>query len=219
MSSDKIRQWIQQKLENGVDKDRIKESLENTGHDPDLVEEVARSQGIGDDPFQQEDQVDEENTSDTSSGDMDLEFDTDRSESSGEEDKSSSGYNLDFSVPSISFSRKDMMVFGLSLLIAVGMAGVFAFYETSSILEPQCSGDSGAGVKVYSFEAREGITTAEVRVVEDVSVVLEVFESGEKIDQKVKEMNGRGTISVNSVGDSISFHEYGCDDPSVERSY
>lgn len=239
MASDKIRQWIQKKLEKGVDKERIKRSLENTGHDPSLVEEVEKSSKIGDDPFQQEkdsNEVHESGSEQTGNGveedeetrEMELGFDSnDKADNSNkdnndgstkESDESGLGISVP-SVPSIDFNKRALMIIGASFIIVTSMAGFFTYVETSNVLEPQCSGDEGAGVKVYSVESQDGVTTAEVRVVEEVPVILEVFDSNEKIGEKVQKMNGRGTISVNVVGNRVSFHEYGCDEPSVERNY
>jgi hypothetical protein len=211
MASDKIRQWIQKKLEKGIDKSRIKKSLENTGHDPGLVDEVESSGDVGDAPFDQTEGSEES----SEEKEMDLEFDS--SEEKQDSQDSDSGRSFPVSRPD--FSRRTFAVLGASMLIALGMAGVFTYVESSGVLEPQCSGDEGAGVKVYSASSDSGVTTAEVKVYEDVPVVLEVFDSGEKVGQKVEdlEVEVRKSISVNVEGNRVSFHEYGCEAPSVER--
>lgn len=216
MANEKIKEWIQKKLEEGVEKDRIRKSLKNTGHDPHLIEEVENSADIGDDPFQE----DSENVGEESSSDeMEMEFSS-RVSSDNEEEKEDSGPSIPgFTLPNLNFNRKALAVLGGSLLIVLGMAGVFSYIEDSGVTAPQCSGEEGAGVKVYGVSSQDGVTTAQIRVVEEVPVILEVFSSGEKIGQRVKTTNGRGSISVDEVGNSISFHEYGCDDPSVERNY
>ncbi|MFB6147720.1 MAG: hypothetical protein ABEJ66_02440, partial [Candidatus Nanohaloarchaea archaeon] len=43
----KLEQWVRQKLDSGVDPERLKESLKDTGHDPSIVDDVR-------DPFQQD---------------------------------------------------------------------------------------------------------------------------------------------------------------------
>lgn len=48
MSQDKIRKWVENKLESGVDPERLKKSLEETEHDPSIVDEIKQEQ---DDPF------------------------------------------------------------------------------------------------------------------------------------------------------------------------
>lgn len=40
VDEDRLREWVEQKLDEGVSEDRIRESLRETGHDPSLVEEV-----------------------------------------------------------------------------------------------------------------------------------------------------------------------------------
>jgi hypothetical protein len=224
VASEKIREWVQKKLEKGIDKHRIRESLKNTGHDPDIVDDVVNDSEVGDDPFQEDDggdseSVPEEDNSENSE-EMDLEFDETSQEDENETDSKSSVIpSPDVQLPDIHVERKTVAVLGMAVLIAVGMAGVFSYVDSSGVLEPQCSGDEGAGVKVYSVQKENGVTNAEVRVVEDVDVVLEVFDSGEKVGQNVERMDGRGTISVNAIGNKVSFHEYGCDFPSVERNY
>lgn len=221
MTGEKIKEWIRKKLEKGIEEDRIKQSLRNTGHDPSLVDEVISDK---EDPFKFSDRENDLQDRDTSFSSSDKHEGTDESggtdfsfSSTGKEESEDSSYRL--SLPEVSESGETLAILGMSVIIAIGMAGVFSLVETSEVFQPQCSGDEGVGVKVYNVEAENGVTTAEVRVVEEVNVVLEVFESGNKIAENVEMMSGRGTISVNAVGDRISFHEYGCDSPSVERNY
>lgn len=236
MSNDKIRQWVQKKLEKGVDKKRIKKSLENTGHDPGLVEEVENSSNVGDNPFQQEEgssevheteseQTGSEPEQDEDTREMELDFDSTDTDNEDKKARGSDDSGLGISVPSVpsfSINRKVLATFGASLLIVVAMAGVFSYVETSGVLEPQCSGDEGAGVKVYDVYTRDGETVAAVNAYEEVNVVLEVFDSDERIGQTVEQFESSGNrrnISVDAVGNRVSFHEYGCEDPSVERNY
>jgi len=210
MVEEKIRKWIEKKLEKDVKPERVKESLQNTGHDPSLVDEVTGNKPE-EDPFQSDQETD---TSDEEDEEFEFGSNVDHK---GEEGENESERSL---VTRNILDRKTAAVLGISLVIAVGMAGFSSYVETSEVFQPQCSGeDEGAGVKVYSVEARNDVTTAEISVVEDVNVVLEVFDSEEKIGQNVKKMDGRGTISVDGVGNRISFHEYGCDEPSVEMNY
>lgn len=222
MASEKIREWVQKKLEKGIDEDRIRESLKNTGHDPDIVDDVVNDSSVGDDPFEEDEGEETESVPEDNSenaGEMDLEFDETGEDNEETGSETSVIPSLDVQLPDIHVERKTVAVLGMAVLIAVGMAGVFSYVDSSGILEPQCSGEEGAGVKVYSVQEENGVTTAEVRVVEDVDVVLEVFDSDGKSGQNVERMNGRGSISVNAVGNRVSFHEYGCESPSVERNY
>lgn len=241
MADEKIREWIQKKLEKGIEEERIKESLKNTGHKPELVEEVKRSSNVDDNPFQkegsqtndtgevfQEDDPDQDSQSkDTgkneSKKDNQKEY-VDEKESEDEmfsfssEDEEEE--TTERSLPDVDMpGRKTLAVVGLALLISFSMAGVFTYFDVSESFAPQCSGDEGAGVKIYSVSGQDGVTTADVRVVEDTQVVLEVFNGEEKIGQKVKQMEGRGDITVDSSGNRVSFHEYGCESPSVSRNY
>lgn len=47
MASEKLKEWIRQKQEEGISNERIKKSLEKTGYDPSIVDEL-------DDPFDSE---------------------------------------------------------------------------------------------------------------------------------------------------------------------
>ncbi|PSH00227.1 MAG: hypothetical protein BRC28_00580 [Nanohaloarchaea archaeon SW_4_43_9] len=210
MVEEKIRNWIEKKLEKDIKPERVKESLRNTGHDPSLVDEVTGNKPE-EDPFQGDKET---GTSDREDKEFEFASNVDHEEEEGE--NQSEQYFITKNI----LDRKTAAVLGISLVIAVGMAGVSSYIETSEVFQPQCSGgDEGAGVKVYSVEARNDVTTAEISVVKEVNVVLEVFDSGEKIGQNVEKMDGRGTISVDGVGNRISFHEYGCDEPSIEMNY
>jgi hypothetical protein len=57
-SRERLKQWVKEKRESGISDERIKKSLEETGHDPSLVDEV-------DDPFSDQDSVELEGGLDT----------------------------------------------------------------------------------------------------------------------------------------------------------
>ncbi|MFB6216462.1 MAG: hypothetical protein ABEJ72_05790, partial [Candidatus Aenigmatarchaeota archaeon] len=40
MDEDRLKEWVEQKLEKGIDPERVKKSLEETGHDPSIVDRV-----------------------------------------------------------------------------------------------------------------------------------------------------------------------------------
>lgn len=235
MSNDKIEQWIQKKLEKGVEKKRIKKSLENTGHDPSLVEEVQESSDIGDDPFQQNEESSEvqknESEQDQETRKMELDFDSDDTgesldnEISDTQGQVSKDSGLDISassVTSIKGDKKSLKILGASLFVLMAMTGFYSYIEISGVFEPKCSGEEGAGVKVYDVYEEGGETVAMVNTYEEVTVVLEVFDSNGEVGQTVQEYNSPGDrteIRVGAIGNRISFHEYGCDEPSVERNY
>ncbi|PSG98746.1 MAG: hypothetical protein BRC29_01300 [Nanohaloarchaea archaeon SW_7_43_1] len=210
MVEEKIRKWIKKKLEKDIKPDRIKKSLQNTGHDASLVDEIT-----GDKPDEDAFQADEK-TGSSDGEDKEFEF---ASNANHDEEEEENGSERSLNVKNI-LNRKTAAVLVISLIIAVVTAGFFSYVETSKVFQPQCSGgDEGAGVKIYSAEAQNDVTTAEISVAEEANVVLEVFESQEKIGQSIEKMSGRGTISVDGVGNRIFFHEYGCDEPSVEMNY
>ncbi|PSH02538.1 MAG: hypothetical protein BRC26_00035, partial [Nanohaloarchaea archaeon QH_8_44_6] len=143
MSEEKIKKWIEKKLEKDVEPERIKESLRNTGHDPSLVDEVT-----GNKPEENPFQGDKE-TGASYREDEELEFASNVDHEEEEEENQSERF---FIIKNI-LDRKTAAVLGISLVIAVGMAGFSSYVETSEVFQPKCSGeDEGAGVKVYSVE-------------------------------------------------------------------
>lgn len=40
MDEERLREWVEKKLDDGISEDRIRKSLRNTGHDPSIVDEV-----------------------------------------------------------------------------------------------------------------------------------------------------------------------------------
>jgi len=50
MQSEEIREWVEQKLNDGVEKEKIKYSLESNDHDPSIVDEIAEEEATGGEP-------------------------------------------------------------------------------------------------------------------------------------------------------------------------
>ncbi|MFB6208759.1 MAG: hypothetical protein ABEJ56_01325 [Candidatus Nanohaloarchaea archaeon] len=203
MSEEKIREWVEDKLDEGVDEERIKNSLENTGHDPSILEEVKapfNGKEVEEDPF---------------------EFSGNDSQVEEEEDDSAGGKSerLDLDFPGFLggnlLSRLGLKHLAI-LIILVVVAGSGYLLQQSQVTEPekQC-----VGVKMYSVTAEGGQTVAEVTTVKEARVVLEVFRNGEKIGETSKVMKGDGTIRVDAVGNQASFHGIGCPGTSADRSY
>ncbi|MFB6144942.1 MAG: hypothetical protein ABEJ99_00370 [Candidatus Nanohaloarchaea archaeon] len=139
MDEDRLREWVRKKLDSGVKPERVKKSLEETGHDPSVVDKVQ-------DPFSgTEESSDESSESATQENDSideeekELDEDLDLAESGSEESddgmESFDSGSLDGSgrsLPHISISpdpsKKTVLGLGvlvLLLLLVVGI-GVFA---------------------------------------------------------------------------------------------
>lgn len=69
---ERLKQWVEEKLEQGVSEERLKENLEKTGHDPSIVDEVQ-------DPFEDVDVGTEDSTEEQQ---QDAEFSEDEPEDS-----------------------------------------------------------------------------------------------------------------------------------------
>lgn len=249
MPDDSVKRWIKKKLDNGISEDRIKKTLEKTGRDPSLVDEVnspfdgdpdseekdttqdkSGEDGSADDPFDSLKYVEhDEETSDGGSEKQEV------SESSENGDQDS-GEESSFSLPSVQLPsvsspdigvRKAVPVVAILLISGLGMGAYQMFgdsvkdttQQVSEALGPQCSGDIGTGIKVYDVRTDGSSTTADVFVEERATVILEVMSGDERTDSVKREMEGDGSVTVSAVGDRVLFHELGCEEPVVERGY
>lgn len=217
---DNLKEWVEEKLDEGVDEERIKESLENTGHDPSIVDEVKSpfdDAGVDQDPFQ-EDQESKEDSSRSDSTDLDFTSQDSDTEESKERDDLRKRIGDRFSSLNrrIDLSERQYKaaagLIGVFLVLGVG----FTFLQSTGVLEPekQC-----VGVKLYTLNVDSGTTTADVMTVEKARVVLEIFDNGERVGRSSKIIEGDGTISVNAVGDKASFHGIKCREMVSERNY
>lgn len=244
MVDEKVKQWIKKKLDSGVSEDRIKKTLEKTGRDPALVEEVV-SGGTSDVPEQEgddlgkevEDQGFEKDTEEDDNDDdsFDLSYVDQGDEGSSADDKSEesggSGFGLpsmpSVSAPSVSVphSRKALSLAVILLLVAgvayggIGFLGSGSVADTVSGALETCSGGMGAGVKMYSVGESGGQTMADVYTDERAEMVLEIYSGGQKMGESTKTIDGRGIIRADSVGDRAVFHEVGCEKPNATGSY
>lgn len=145
MVSENLKEWVKEKREAGVSDERIKESLEKTGHDPSIVDEL-------DDPFEA-DKSDSEpsedlfNSSDESSEEpQETTEENEKSVSDSEEELGKPDFNYSsdaetegsdssrslpsFSLPSApNISRKKA---GAVLVLFIILAGVVAVYSVMS---------------------------------------------------------------------------------------
>lgn len=165
VDDEKIEEWIQGKLDDGIEPERIKKSLENTGHDPELVDKI-------DDPFADEEseQEEDEEPGESDEGfdnpdDTDLssnqEFETeDVARTQDTENASKSGGTggssmFDVGLPEINLSapgipspdftwKRTAFVAAVFLLASVG--GIFAFTGVASVPELSSLTDKASNV-------------------------------------------------------------------------
>lgn len=202
MVSENLKEWIKEKREQGVSDERIKKSLEKTGHDPSIVDELdnpfdADNSDIepSEDLFNSEDQG---SNSVKPSNQEDGEEET-ASEKAEEKEESSVGLpnTPSFSLPSApDFSRKKLGAVAVLLVLVVGGAGVYSFVYSGSgtgldfsnipgsnlvtsngiadlnRLDEKYSGCPDAGVRIKTVSGSDGVTTADVLVTRNEAQVV-----------------------------------------------
>ncbi len=240
VDEDRLEEWVQEKLDAGVDRERIKKSLENTGHDPSLVEKVSSpfdSEPEGEkDVFQGEDDsstVDADESDPVESGSAAV--------SENEEGDSSRSLSIPgFSVPSLPVlpavvmlvivaglgtylfapSADDLDLPGVSSVPDIDVPEVdlpglpdIGLDGISSTVEGAVSGQGcpDVGVTIRDVYTDNGETVAEVMVTRKVAeVILEVYDSGEMVGSATGEFGGTGTLTVSATGDEVVFSPVDC---------
>ncbi len=210
MSEDKIREWVEERLEDGIEPERIKKNLEKTGHDPSIVEDV-RS------PF-----ADSEEEPDVDEEDFSFAVDEEEKEKVRELSQDTSGKT--FSLPSLP-SAPDIpfRYIGVVLLLAVLLGGGYVVTDGSPLsagsgliatVQEAASSGSGCpdiGVRIKSISTSSGSTTADVLVTNGPGrVVLEVYSDGVMTGSSQRRVGGEASMTVNAVGDRAVFYPAEC---------
>lgn len=245
MVSETLKEWVKQKRKKGVSDKRIKKSLEKTGHDPSVVDELEN-------PFEKDSSTNKDSTeadvpedNDTDSGDSSdpVEFSDeleDYEEKDSEEESNNSGSlipDFNFSNPLRNVSGKKLGVVSVLLLVLIGGAAVYSFMpsnlNSSNILgssstdlaeleslDTEHSGCPDSGVRVQTVSSSEGVTTANVIVSRNkANVVLEVKQNGETIGYSTDNIKGEARMTVDAVGDEVNFRPLGCTEKHSTESY
>lgn len=236
VDEDRLREWVEEKLDEGVEEERLKKSLRETGHDPSIVDEVRSpfedSKDVSEDVFQ-EDDADKSG----SQSEKEEEQGSESYEGFEEDDTGSENRLPDFSLPSMSLpsidlseiSRQRILPVLLVFLLFAGVAGYAllpGFMESggieapsgdsiSGLLEGKESSEKGCpdvGVRIEKVSVVDGETVADVLVTRgEAEVVLKVFRDGDLMDSETARIGGEGTITVSSTGDEVLFHPSGCE--------
>lgn len=228
MEEDNVREWVQKKLEKGISEERIKKTLEKTGHDPSLVDRLKsgqaennelRSEDSGseeDDPFDSLKYVDdEEETRDTDETDT---------EQTGNESSFSLPSLPTPSIPSFSLpatdinSRKLLPVVAVVLLVGLGYTGM-NLIDGSSPVSNAIKSCEDTGLEVESVGQSGSETIAEVSTSGQSDLVLEIYSGEDLMGETTKTVDGRGIVRLGATGDRAVIYESGCRDRSVERNY
>lgn len=234
VDENRIKEWVKQKLDKGVEPERIKKSLKETGHDPSIVDEVQ-------DPFSGGKTTEEsgEKGSGLSSdiGASSLEG-GEESHGSFEQDEESTGEDSGSgrSLPSFSLSVPDLPVWpaavlgvlilgfaGYSLVPwgSLGVAGLppvdvpeFDLPDSSSLggSEEESGGSCpDVGVRIDAVYTTGGQTKADVLVTRGTAeVVLEVYDGQRLLGSSSKTIGGQGSMTVDAVGSEAILRPSGC---------
>lgn len=205
MDDEKLRNWVQEKLDEDVSAERIKRSLEETGHDPSVVDEV-------NDPFE---------SSDASEHD------------SVESPEQVSGVLRDFDF-SVSTVLIPLLLVGVVALLVVptqvlGLSGLSPGFMPgyldldardvefpgfgSDAFQPGENGKScpDVGVRIVSVEVREGVTVRAEVSRGSADVVMKLLREGEVVEKISRNLEGRGVFRFESTGNRVVFSPEGCE--------
>ncbi|MFB6244825.1 MAG: hypothetical protein ABEJ03_00580 [Candidatus Nanohaloarchaea archaeon] len=206
MAHEKIEQWIEQKLEEGVDRKRLRKILKESGRDPALVDRV-------EDPFDSEDEVEEEEPAH-------------EAQDVPEEQESAFG---DISLPQLSLPEVAAPGFGnivhghrFKISVAAVLAVVMVFggvtmfepdekprtrEEIRAAAEKGCP-DIGVRINSVSFGSTPEVS-AEVTG-GPASVVIELYDGEELSDKVYARFNGEKTVEMSSGGNRAIIRPVGC---------
>lgn len=200
--SEHLREWIQEKLDEGYSKDRLKEVAENRDLDPSVVDEVSNSESefraFGDKKEEESNQEESDETADP--------------------DQSGASTGL----PNRIFSGRYLVV-ALGLVVAAAGGAVFALGEIDRGTGPVPSGEAEGlprgcsdvgdiGIKIKQVSKSLGATTAYIDIIRgDAWVRVEVYRNGGLKSSERQYIEGSGEITVGSVGDRVVAHPVNCD--------
>lgn len=229
MVDENLKEWIQKKMEEGVPEERIKKSLEETDHDPSVVDEVKN-------PFTDSDVEVSENVfgdEDVGKNVQNESEDNSSPEPSGQDSRVEEFVDRIGSVnfPSADLPLKHIGIVLLSLLVVSGAYLAYSNFapesdtsgnsvEQLNSLDARYSGCPDTGVRINSVSTSNGQTTANVLVTRnEAHVVLEIRKNGDLVSYTSKSIEGEDTMSVGAVGDTAILRPAGCNNFQSERSY
>lgn len=225
MPEDKIREWIEKKLEEGVEEERIRKSLRETGHDPSLIDEVKapfEGEEPEENPFSsgenEEKSGQEERNRETGKENLDLREEKGSQDFSQQEEEGSDSATLYGRLEPLKKKAPSKTSFSWKLLIPVllvlGLAAAWAVNPLEAMeinSESKTRGCPDVGVRINSLEAVEGKTVAEVTVSRgSAEVTLEVLESGNVIGSSTANFEGERRMEVDAVGENVRFRPVNC---------
>ncbi|MBC5792793.1 MAG: hypothetical protein H8Z69_02015 [Nanohaloarchaea archaeon] len=211
---DKIRAWIEKKLEEGVERDRIKNVLEEKDHDPSLVDEVQ-------DPF---DATDKEETEDFFGETEEPGNTVEQERSHDSQEKEESESIILNRLKDIDFDTSRLVKPGAALLVVLLLVGGYAFVGQEAVngllSNEHLKGCRDVGVMVQDVSVENDQTVAQVEVVRNKSIaILEVWQDNKKLGESQATFIGEKEMIVDAVGNRVRFHPAECMRYVSERPY
>lgn len=236
VDDEKLREWVENKLESGVDEERIRKSLRETGNDPGIVDEVK-------DPFASDDEF---STDETNTGEQQQtapeaqQKDDTNTQPDPEPVEDEKGSRIpDVSapsmpeMPSVSFKvglpdvdpdwKKIGIFAGVLLLIGVVAGGVYFISNGlgggitgfAPAKAPVANTNNGTcpnvGVRILDASVENGNTVAQVQVTRgEAEVILEAFKSDELVATTTQTVSGESTMQVQRQADKLELEPVGC---------
>lgn len=231
MVDEKIERWIEKKLREGVDRERIKESLKETGHDPSTVDHV-------EDPFEDSEENSEnvfekeESSSEEKEEDGRV-FEEKEDGDKTSEDRSEGSKNFKIGLPDTEIfsdpkkpDKKYLIGAGALLVLILFILAAPQILERDyrtdieNSAEGNLTGCMDQGVLIESIDVENGKTVADLDVTRKKSTaVLKVFREGELVGKKFETFIGSKKVVLDTVGDKAVFHPVGCKRYVSEKEY
>lgn len=222
MTDEKLERWVEKKLEAGIDRDRIKKSLEEMGHDPSIVDSVENPFDGGEKQPENVFEASEDTGATGEEKKPSVKDDGEEDEKPDQEDRNAEdeGKKMELPNPKVSLPGLDRRaVIGIAGILIAGML-VFGAAESDVQLGEDFTGCMNQGVEIQSVSVESGKTRAQVRVVRNKSrVVLNVEGDGEVIDSSYSTFKGTRNMTVDAVGDKVTFQPVGCEKYFDSKSY
>mgnify|MGYP007124880670 CR=1 FL=1 len=197
---EQLRQWVQEKLEEGYSERRLKDIMEDRDLDPSVVDELSESEP----DFQ-------------AFGGRDEETEQDGVKQARNPNGSGASTSLSDRIPS-----KRQLSFTLVLLLVSAAGVVFALGEIDRSTAPTsntkaeglprgCSDIGDIGIRLREVSRFLGSTTADVETIRgNAWITVEVYEDGELRSSERQYIEDSGEITVGAVGDRVVAHPVNC---------
>lgn len=146
MDEERLREWVEKKLDDGISEDRIRKSLRNTGHDPSIVDEVQdpfsgskeeeSKLDLSEEPEEEEKSQEPDDRNSVEEKDSGFSFQDSGPESPAKDSKDTDSGSGGFSLPSPDLSLPSVPLKAVAVVIGVVIAvGGYFFVPQGMIPE------------------------------------------------------------------------------------